>query len=383
MKDIGGSFMRAFSLAREIARRGHDVTLMASRKDPGLRSRISTQDKVRIIEPVDIFPSRVRHGGLSPMDTFFRAIHVSRSRYDLIHAFDHRPAVLLPTMIARSSHHTSFVSDWSDLWGREGIASLRSWWARPLFGLVDGWLEGNIRRYADGVTFTSHVLQGKAIEQGVDPAATLFVPPGSNIDLIRPMDKMEMRDSYSLPQESTIAVYIGFAPYDLQFLAQAIREILQRQSDAYVLVCGADLDLSREGIQDESLSRRYLSFGFLPYEKLAEVLGTADVLLLPYRSTSVNLGRFPNKFGDYLASGRPILTQDTGELGEAVKAHNVGVFGGDTPAEFAGAFQQLVSKPTLLQQLGENARELAVKEFSWREIGARVLDLYERISLKA
>jgi glycosyltransferase involved in cell wall biosynthesis len=338
---------------------------------------------VRIVEPADIFPSRFRHGGLSPMDVFFRAVHVLNNRYELIHAFDHRPAVLVPALITRSIHRVPFISDWSDLWGREGIASLRRWWERLVFGAVDGWFEANIRRLASGVTFTSHVLEEKALEQGVDHAATLFVPPGANIDLIRPMDKMEMRDKYSLPRDSKIAVYIGFAPYDIQFLSQAIREILQRQSDAYVLVCGAKLELFQDEAQDDSLSRRYLSLGFLPYGQLAEVLATADVLLLPYRLTSVNLGRFPNKFGDYLASGRPILTQDTGELGEAIKAHRVGVFGGDTPSEFAEAFRGLVSDHTLLQQLGENARELAVKQFSWSAIGARVLDLYDRICMNA
>ena len=47
---IGGSFMRSFSLAKQLVKLKYEVTLLTSRKTIGMRLQIIKQDGVRIIQ---------------------------------------------------------------------------------------------------------------------------------------------------------------------------------------------------------------------------------------------------------------------------------------------------------------------------------------------
>ncbi|NKB15907.1 MAG: glycosyltransferase family 4 protein, partial [Sphingomonadales bacterium] len=58
------------------------------------------------------------------------------------------------------------------------------------------------------------------------------------------------------------------------------------------------------------------ALGKVPYKELPSVLPAADLFLLPYPNKIVNVGRWPNKIGDYMAVGRPTVANPVGELNE-------------------------------------------------------------------
>jgi glycosyltransferase involved in cell wall biosynthesis len=95
-------------------------------------------------------------------------------------------------------------------------------------------------------------------------------------------------------------------------------------------------------------------------------MACADVLLLPYTNRVVNLYRYPNKLGDYLSAGRPIVANNTGDLGRLVTEERVGLIVPDTPQAFARAAKQLFDNPALSEELGRRGRELAESKLDWR-----------------
>jgi glycosyltransferase involved in cell wall biosynthesis len=137
-----------------------------------------------------------------------------------------------------------------------------------------------------------------------------------------------------------------------------------------------DLDLygHQEGIED-----RIIQYGIVSIEKMNRILSAADVLLLPYSNTPVNRGRFPNKFGDYIASGRPLVTHRTGDLGEIVMKEGLGVLAGEGPEEFAAAVIGLMNSPEETKYLGMNARRFAGEKWSWDLRARELFDFYVRI----
>lgn len=102
--------------------------------------------------------------------------------------------------------------------------------------------------------------------------------------------------------------------------------------------------------------------------------------MLPYLSSPVNRGRFPNKFGDYLAAGRPIITHRTGDLGELVAREQVGVLASEDPPEFTRLMLDLFQSPAVLDQLGHRARQFAEKEWNCRLRAGQLLDFYQRLT---
>lgn len=371
--------MRSFSLARGLAALGHQVTLLASRSSAGFSMRRSTADGVTIIEMPDVLPEKIRHGGLSPLDTLARILWVSRTGYDVIHAFDHRPAAFVPAWLGRALKGGLLVSDWADLWGREGIAGESGNALRRMLGLADGFFERAVRKRVDGVTAITSDLDRRLAELGVPLDRRMILPPGAGVDLIEQLDPQVARRKLGLPLEAHIAAFSGYAPYDQAFMNEVILKLLDQDHEAIVISCGAvNADVQSQAMEAGTASR-LIQFGTLPSDEISLVLGAADCLMLPYLDTSVNRGRFPNKFGDYLAAGRAIITHPTGDLGALVEREKVAILSSQVPDEFVQDLLLLLHSREKRARLGILARDFAAERWTWTMRAQEVSRFYQEL----
>jgi hypothetical protein len=116
-----GTFLRAYRLGCEVARRGHDVTVVttSARARYGVTRR--NECGVTVIEAPDLTWGRARTGW-DPYNTLVRCLAAADGHVDIIHAFDSRPAVVLPALYLRRRTGAKLVMDWADWWGRESNA---------------------------------------------------------------------------------------------------------------------------------------------------------------------------------------------------------------------------------------------------------------------
>ena len=371
--------MRALSLASHLVTLGHEVTLVASRSTPGFHMRRSMIDGVAQIEMPDVMPRRMRHGGLSPLDVLLRSFWILFARYDLIHGFDHRPAVTLPAFLGKKVRGMTYVADWADLWGKEGIAAQRSSLLGKLLGKFDDEVENRIHRWAAGVTAISTDLDRRLEEQGVPESKRMILPPGANLNLIRPVEKIQARDELRLPRDAHIVAFSGYAPYDQEFLIQAVSAFLRKDREIIVISSGVVIPHLSKLTKELGQGERILQFGTLPLDKMGALLGAADLLMLPYLNTPVNRGRFPNKFGDYMAAGRPVITHRTGDLAELVEREDLGILSSEDPETFVEDGVRLLDSPSDCERMGVNARRFAERQWNWDLQAQQVNDFYIRI----
>jgi glycosyltransferase involved in cell wall biosynthesis len=376
---MGGSYQRAWGLARALAARGHDVRLIAARARVGLRSRLTSEGDLRIWEVPDVLPFRVRHGGLSPIDILGRIVGALQFAPDVIHSFDHRPACSLPAWAAARFRRTTWVADWADRWGRDGIAAERSTLARHTLGRWDDFVEKRIYRKAHAVTVASRELEQVMLRSGLESRRVEWVPPGCNADLIRLMPKAEARARYGLPQDAKVLVHIGFADYDEDLLAGVFVRLASRLPSIVLLTSGRVGGLLTETLRASGFYHRLRNVGVVPYGDLGTVMACGDVMLLPYRNRPLNLGRFPNKLADYLASGRPVVTNPTGDLAKLVIDEGFGLLADETSEAMADAVARLLEAPQVAEQMGQKARALAEGRLGWPALAARVEGLYGRL----
>jgi glycosyltransferase involved in cell wall biosynthesis len=357
-----GTFDRAHSLARHLVRRNHEVTLFA-----GASARSTAQrrllDGVEVIEGFDPLPARARESGLSPFDLVTRFHRLRKNRYDLVHCFDHRPTVSLPALLLSRRRRIPCIFDWADLWGFDGIAAERGRRARLLLGTLDHVLENGVRRYADSLTVINSALRDRAKERFAVPIHLL--PVGANSDLIRPMPKKNARRRFGLPENAPIAVHTGLAPYDIRYLAEAFVVLARQHAGAILVMAGRRFPILESIVGAAGFSHQLVSLGMLDRPSLVEAMACADVLLLPYTNRPVNRFRYPNKLGDYLSAGRPIVTNPTGDLGRLVAQERVGLLAPDSPEAFASAIKQLFDQPELADELGQRGRCLAESKLDW------------------
>ena len=90
------TFHRCFQFARPLVRMGHEVTLVTNSAAERFRFRESILQGVRIVESPDLFWGRLRTGW-DPLNALRRSVRLFREPYDVIHEFDSRPTVILPS----------------------------------------------------------------------------------------------------------------------------------------------------------------------------------------------------------------------------------------------------------------------------------------------
>jgi len=113
--------------------------------------------------------------------------------------------------------------------------------------------------------------------------------------------------------------------------------------------------------------------GFVPRDRLAAPIARAAALLAPLPAGVRWECCFPTKLGDYLVSGRPVVSSAVGE----VAAHFTdGVTAMLAPPGDAAAWSErivrLLDNPGLAACIGAAGRDLAVREFDYRRHAAKL-----------
>ncbi len=417
-----GTFFRAFHFAREAARLGHRATLLTASPGHWYRPLREHLDGVEIIETPSWNPWFSRDDGYGPLDVLWRMAFMGRraGAFEALYVFAHPPNVLAPQWLFRLLRPRARVAvDWCDLYGGAGgIVALRrallrrhpeyaprsvlARMAQRLAWRTEAWAERRIIRRAPRVTVISQFLERRARAMGVAPGRLLRVPSGAPIEAIRPLDKAECRAQLAQIQGNAfdtggggnseggpviltyIANYHPDEEYFLDALAHARRVLASAEEET-----GTDAEngakfrlfvvappFSREALEGRGLADIVIQPGRRPFTEIPLWLGAADALLLPYPDTRFNRSRWPNKFGDYLAAGRPIITNRTADFRPWIDAHDIGLGAESTPESYGNAIAKAVRERERWAGWSAEARALAEGPLSWERLARQLLDFW-------
>lgn len=371
------TFYRAFYFARELASRGHRVTVATISRDRLLTPKRTELEGVTIIETPDVGVSLARTGW-DPWDSLFRAAYFQRERFDLVHGFDCRPVVLGPSLWMRLQG-IPWVSDWADWWGRGGaISERKSWIGRVAFAPLETFLEERFRWLANQVTVTSSALHERCLRMGLVKDRVHYLPSGANVRTIGVRDRAESRRALGLPLDAPIACFVGYVQYDLELTVRAFELVRRRLPAARLLLVGPHHKPSRRLIRELQLTDAVIDAGPQPFAAVETHLGAADVLLMPMSDNLMNRARGPIKLGDYMAAGRPIVANPVGDLVGTFQRHDIGSLVPDTPEAYGGAITELLADPARAERLGRNARAAAESCYAWSRYAPQLEAIYDR-----
>lgn len=371
------TFARPALFARLMARQGHQVTLLCTADRARFRDREEVVDGVRFLEMADLLPGQLR-SGWDPVSILRRNRRMAGEDYDLLHCFETRPATIHPALAYVRRHGVPLVIDWNDWWGRGGlIRELRPRWYQLLFEGFETYYEEHYRNRAQVTTVISHALGRRAQALGVPAESIHWIPGAADLDQFRPLDAAAARQQAGLPAEAFLMGYSAMdVVQDAPLVFAAAARVVRACPEARLVMTGRPLPALHEMAAQAGLADHYLHLGLLPYEQLPRMLAAMDVLLLPFTTRVSNLGRWPNKVGDYLASGRPVVTNPVGEMKDLFRTQAGGVLAEETPEAFAQAILGLARDPARRAALGEQARQLAEQELTFARMAQRLLAAY-------
>ncbi|MCS6801909.1 MAG: glycosyltransferase family 4 protein [Chloroflexota bacterium] len=370
----GGTFNRALDIGHYLSTRGHEVTLLSISKS----NRWAFSEKwvrgVHLFETPDLLVGRARTGW-DLYDALRRAGFVAKRDWDLIHAWDCRPVVILPALVARRVSGAPLFIDWCDWWGRGGTIQERSGWVvRTFFGPVETFFEEAFRTSADRTTVISTALRERAVRLGVPRETIHLMPHGCDPVHVQPRDRAAARARLGLPPAISLIGSVGrLQGRDGSLMWETVRLVVAARPATQLVLIG---DHRAQVPSDLRAGGHIIETGFVSDDELADYVAAADLMLTPLADTIASRGRWPSKVNYYLSAGKAVVLSRVGDLPLLLEQERAALVCAPTSADLARGVLHLLEQPHLRAELERHARRVAETLLSWSALVDKLELLY-------
>jgi len=356
--------VRAYNLAKHLARQGNEVSLVISGKG-------NAEQGVKIFEtwreertPIDYVFS-----------TWYKYLTLCQMKgYEIYHSFKALPWASLPTLLAKP--RGKLILDLDD-WETGSLLDQ----GKRFQAFFMRFLENDLPRRFTGVVVVSEWLKQMCLRLGVPEERILKLPNGCDIETFKPMPK-DSEFMRALNLEGKKIVYVGSIDEEsLLVLVQAMKLVIQEIKDTVLLALPSqnpdkfkqyclELGLPRESIV--VLPRQ-------PHEKMPRILSLVDVVYAPNRFIAIDEARSSSRIGEYMAAGKAIVANAVGVVKEQLsEGAGLLVYSND-PSELADKIIKILQDRKLAMKLGRKARERAEEVYCWEVLTKRLREFYSRI----
>ena len=371
-----GTYYRCYHFGKALVNLGHSVTLLTTSRKYFFKQRVTVDKGVNIIEFPDFFRGRLRNG-FCVWNAFQRALFLYRKNFDIIHAFDCRPVVILPALSLKYRKKIPLIIDWADWWGRGGTTEERSGhlFAKS-FGRIEQFFEEYFRQFANYSTVICTALKQRLEGLGYDGDRITVIPQGSRVEVIKPLSIEFCRKKLSLDKNVNIVGHLGtLFNNDAKLLFDAMKYVQDENCNTKLLLIGRHkLKLSAFNYGHNLL----IESGEIDEDEIQYYLGACDILVLPMKKTIANNGRWPSKINDYLCAERAIISTPISDIGTIFNDNEIGVLAEDNPDTFGEAILNILDDKEKQKLLAKRARKYAETELTWKELTRQLENIYLR-----
>jgi colanic acid biosynthesis glycosyl transferase WcaI len=229
-----------------------------------------------------------------------------------------------------------------------------------------------LRRF-DVVSSISTRMVERLLLKGVKPERTRYFPNWVDISHVKPNASVgNYRAQLGIAPSAMVVLFSGSlgGKQGLMLIPEVARKLAARL-DVQFVVCGDGVMKPRLEAAATELKNLHL-LPLQPFERLGELLGMADVQLLPQSPNTEDLV-LPSKLSGMLASGRPVIAtcREGTELHSVVSKCGLVVAPGDSSG-VALAITKLADEPAIRLELGRRGRVYAEANFERDAILGRV-----------
>ena len=360
-----------FYNARELARLGHDVTVITARQ------RFEHQDHLPGVR-MQTLPAVLRLGNAPLLPHL-----LSVTGFDVIHL--HLPFIFgaeLTWLNARWRGLPYVVTYHMDLCGLG--------YRKVLFTAYQSLLLAPMLRDAAKIlptTLDYARVSRLAPILTQHPDKVLAIPNGVDIQFFHPgVDSRGLRHRYGLAEGDVMVLFVAALDKAHLFkgLEVLLRALAQLSADATKALIVGEGEMKKSYMrlaQRLGLSERVIFCGRVPQEQLPNHYALADCLVLP----SITMGEaFGIVLLEAMACGKPVIASNLPGVHSVVSDGKDGLLvRPGSVADLAEKLQTLLDDPQRRQEMGEQGRAKVETKYAWPKIIPRLVEVYEEVVTNA
>lgn len=380
----GPGFCRTGLLANGLAKLGNNVTLITTSKNifpTGRNKYVEIRDNVKIIAFPDFLPTKMTKMGFGFLSLVFKIIFCSIIKFDIVHSDSgHRPSSGWPCIVNRVIFKSTYISEWWDYFGPEGMLKDKNIFFRILFSEYESWTEIHNKKISDGVVALSKYTRERAVSLGIENKKLEVIHGGADILNIKYIPDHRFRPKFDLPTNDLIGCAIGINDSELLDLLPLLESLPDLEKEINLKIITTGEYISKSNWEKYQIKNSFVEFGWIDYKILSELLSCADFFILLLKDNAINLARWPNKLGDYFAAGRIILTNNLGEVSDYTKRYpNSFVITQWDSDSVKHKIKELYNRKSKLIIDGAANRSIAENNLSWEMKSEQLLNFYRKI----
>ena len=379
--EAGGN--RSYEFAKYLIGKGHDVIMLAGKNNAKKRIEYKTIDGIRVIYIKNQYSNYMsfRRRVLSFLSfAFWSSFESLKNKdVDLIFVTSTPLTVAIPGLVVNFVRRTPFIFEVRDLWPdvpvKLGIIKNR-FVVKFLY-----WFEKLVYKKATKIIALSPGIRDGIIGKGISPDKVVLIPNASDTHRFIIYQKVEkdLLSKYNIARDSFIIIYTGAIAYanDLKVVIEACK-LLQfklKSNNIAVVIAGDGKEKPfLEGLKDRYELKNLLFIGEIPKTEVVDLISLSHSGLLVFKSVPIFETNSPNKFFDYLAAGKPIISNVGGWTKEIIEKNRLGlvVRAGDPEAL---AYAMLKMSNISLNEIGETglrSRKVAEEYFSRTKLAEKL-----------
>jgi glycosyltransferase involved in cell wall biosynthesis len=255
----------------------------------------------------------------------------------------------------------------------------------PIFANILYHIENFVSRRVDSLITVNSPLADIFAKRGVDKGKISVVMNCKDAQEYKqnPSKVENLRRSWNA-ENKLVILYNGWLwPHQgLEELITSVGKLKDQIKDVLVVVCGSGSLKGRlkAMVETEGLEEYVRFVGPISLTDNALYVNSCDFLFLLYEKTSENaLLATPNRLFEAIISGKPVLTNDFGQIRKIVEENRIGVLvNPESVEELCSAILKL-RDPQVRSQFCQNALKLS-EVYNWSHEERNLLRVYDRLS---
>lgn len=375
-----GGAIRSYYIASALVEAGHEVEMITSHNRERYEEREVEGIKVHYlpIQYTQEFSSLERSKAFLRFLRHARTLISQLVPFDLCYVTSTPLTVGLLGIYVKQRYKIPYIFEVRDLWPEAPIqlgyirnAALKTALRK---------LEKKIYIRAKAVVALSPGI-AESVRKQKGPQGVYMIPNMADCHFFRPAPKNASFARLFNLEDSFVVGYFGTAgpANHLEYLLHAAQECRLQNLPVKFLIAASGNQLDE--LKEMAEQTRAENVVFVPYGSKQQVQNwftITDAMYTSFGPYSVLQTNSPNKFFDGLAAGKLSIVNTRGWLKELVEDYRCGFYANpEDPEEFVSLLKSFLENEALLKEYQENARRLAVEQFSRELLTKKVKDLIE------